>query len=457
MSKVLIHLAYPLWRKNALVAVAHARELQDQGDDVTVTYCAARGGSCACNLTGNPMVCGMCRSAVRSTVSELGLHSIALAENRREPASDVDVSISDRKELLEGVLSGLISTFRILPADIKHHPILRALKRRSYQTARQLLVEMRQLMAQHRPDRFEVFNGRHACSKFGLLAAKNLSVPFNTMEVTAQKRPILFQGHTAHDRQGVQARILKLPVDLELAESFFSNRRKPRGNKFAKRHSSKFVLPSRDGFQRLVTIFLSSQDEFASLGKSWKSTFPEDHEIVRRTCERFPNTLFCVRFHPNQAGIKSDITSQFEQIQHLPNVHIYYPDDDANSYALIEHSDVVVVFNSTVAVEACWVGKPTIMLGPSFYDELDIAFTPEDVDGFWELLQRDHLPAKDRTGAARLAYYLMRDGDDLKYLRQDDGDLVENGFRRPRAWRSVIARHTSTVCSEIVKLFVRSA
>ena len=49
--KIIVHAAYPLWRKNTLVTFARARELADQGHDVRLTHCAADGGTCACKRT----------------------------------------------------------------------------------------------------------------------------------------------------------------------------------------------------------------------------------------------------------------------------------------------------------------------------------------------------------------------------------------------------------------------
>ncbi len=463
MNKVVVHIAYPLWRKNMLVALARAKELQDSGDDVTVTYCAAGSGSCICNQSGNPLVCRLCQSWVQKNASELQLHTIGVGSSGNRdspmgpPLSAKEFPISLRKELVEGVLSGLISTYRILPRDIKKIASLQRIKRRTYYTALRLHADLFRVVSAVSPDRFEVFNGRHACSKAGLLIAKSLGIPFSTMEVNANKRPIVFVGHTPHDRHGVQARIRSLPVDIELATKFYEGRRKPRHNRFARAQSEAFKMPSRDGFQRVVSVFLSSQDEFESLGKSWKSPFPPDHEIMRDTCQRFPETLFLIRFHPNQAGIKSDIRSGFAPLEQLPNVRVYGPTDVANTYEMIDQSEIVVAFNSTVGVEACWAGKPSIMLGPSFYDALGVAYTPPTVDEFWALLERDQLKPKDRTGAAQLAYYVLRDGNDLKYIQTEAGKLTHCGFSRRQAWKAVAARNINTVCVNVMRKFMRAA
>lgn len=454
MERILVYAAYPLWRKNSLVGFARAKELQDEGHDVTVGYCAAKAGACICNQAGNPIVCGLCRTTTRLTAKRMGLKAIPLGAASSAAEEPANITLFERKELVDGVLSGLISVFRLLPADVKKRRLLRFLKRRTYATALRLLKDLKRVMSQQRPDRFEVFNGRHACSKSGLIAAKSLDIPFNTLEVTASRRPIIHHGHTAHDRSGIQARIKRMPIDMELAGRFYASRRRPRGNKFAKHHSHRFQVPSAEGFQRLVSIFLSSQDEFASLGKTWKSSFAKDHVVIERICRQFPETLFCIRFHPNQGGIKSDITSEFRKLEHLHNARIYYPAEPANTYHLVDASACVVVFNSTVAAEACWAGKPVIMIGPSFYDQLDIGYAPADERELSSLLARTDLAAKSRDNAARLAHYFLKEGDEMKYVHVENGHMTGLGVSRSLPILSIAARSCNTLSSEAIKPFV---
>lgn len=451
-EKVLLHVAYPLWRKNSLVTLARAKQLQAEGHDVTVTYCANTGGTCAVNYMGNPLTCLVCQTSTRRVAKQLALPAIPLKTNNQncEP-----ISFTEKKSLVEGVLSGLISTFRLFAPEIRRARSMRFIARRYYRTSLSLLAAMKQVMHEQQPDRVEVFNGRHACSKFCLLAAEQFKLPFNTLEVTAQQQPIVFKGHTAHDRFGIQRRILNLVPDFELAARFFEKRQSPRHNKFAKRHATRFKPPEAVGYRKKITFFLSSQDEFASLGKAWKSPFI-DAETVAEASRRWPDYFFCVRFHPNQADVGSDIISPFREVAARKNVQVYYPTDTANTYQLIDWSDVVVTFGSTVTVEACWRGKPAILLGPSFYDQLEVADTPASPEEFYELLGKE-LQSKDRTNAARVAQYFLRDDDPLELLECTGGKMRPRGFRRPLQTLAYLARYTEVISCRIVKSLARIA
>ncbi|MEX1027531.1 MAG: hypothetical protein WD049_05925 [Candidatus Paceibacterota bacterium] len=449
-EKVLLHVAYPLWRKNSLVTLARAKQLQVEGHDVTVTYCATTGGTCAVNYMGNPLTCLICQASTRRVAEQLKLPAIPLRPDHEDAEP---VSLAEKKALVEGILSGLISTFRLFAGEIRRAPLTRRIARRYYRTSLGLLTAMKRVVRQQQPDRVEVFNGRHACSKFCILAAQHFGLPFNTLEVTPQQQPILFEGYTRHDRFGVQRRILNLDPDFELAARFFNERQSPRHNKFAKRHATRFSPPEAAGYRKKVTFFLSSQDEFASLGQAWKSPFL-DSAVVAEASRRWPNYFFCVRFHPNQADIGSDVIGPFREAVQRDNVHVYYPTDTANTYQLIDWSDVVVTFGSTVTVEACWRGKPVILLGPSFYDQLDVADTPASPEAFYELLGQELTP-KDRTNAARVAKHFLCDDNPMAFLNCIGGKITPRGFRRPLQTLGYLARYTEVLSCRVVKFLVR--
>ncbi|EMI41814.1 hypothetical protein [Rhodopirellula sp. SWK7] len=454
-QKILVHAAYPLWRKHLVVTLARAKELQDGGNEVTVSYCNASAGTCAVNFNGNPVACTICQARVRRTAEAAGLKTVPLETSEAKTSELPVLTYSEAREVVEGVNSGVISTFRTMPDEYNDIPVIDRIRRKYFATASRLLKSMKNLVGAFQPDTIEVFNGRHACSKTAIIAAKSFGRTFNTLEVTARQQPIVHLGHLVHDRKGIQRRVMSQPADMDVAETYYSNRRRPSGNKFAKKHKEEFVAPKVDGYRRTVSIFLSSQDEFASLGKEWESPFSDYAPVVHAACVAYPDYQFCVRFHPNQADVASDILSPFEATAALPNVKIYYPTDQVNSYSLMDWSDVVVTFGSTMTVEACWAGKSVIMLGPSYFDELDVSHNPETCEEFVELLAQD-LPAKDRQNAARFAYYQCFDQNPLRYVKT--GKRLEPiGFRVRHPWLGQLARSSDDILCNVIKAWAKRA
>ncbi len=272
------------------------------------------------------------------------------------------------------------------------------------------------------------------------------------MEITGKQRPILFEGHAAHDRFRIQERMKSMPPDPDLAKNWYERRRTPSNNKFVKNHSKTFAPPNAANFRKKVSVFLSSQDEFESLGRAWKSPFPSFADVIREACLKNPDYLFCVRFHPNQASMTSDIFGPFQDIEQFPNAVIYYPLDTASTYALIDWSDVVVTFGSTVTAEACWTGKPAIMLGPSFYDQLDVGYTPSSMEEFLSLLREDLSP-RPADNAACIAVYSERESDQMRYVDHNGKRMVPRGVTLKRTWLARIARTTDNVFCRVVKTY----
>ena len=264
-ERVIVHAAYPLWRKHMLVTIARAKELRDQGNAVTLTYCNASRGTCAINYMGNPVACRVCKSRVLAMARDAELPVVPLETTE---SKDLAISTTLDQALAEGVQSGITSTFRTLPADSDSVRLIRSVKRRYQRTARGLLNSMRRTIRTIRPGRMEVFSGRHACSRFALIAAREAQVAFNTLEITPTKRPIIFNGHTPHDRKRIQDRMKSHRPDMLLADRYFERRQQPRDNQYTRRYNGSFTPPD-DGaaYPKKVAVFLSSQDEFGRAGQ----------------------------------------------------------------------------------------------------------------------------------------------------------------------------------------------
>ena len=157
---VVVHAAYPLWRKHLLVTMARARELQDDGHKVAVTYCDATAGTCAANYASNPAACLVCRSRVCQTAAELGLQTIPLSVSPAIDQQQPALPFSEQRAILEGVQSGVISTFRTMPETARREPLIRHIKRRYFSNSVRLLKSMKTVVAELKPKRIEVFNGQ---------------------------------------------------------------------------------------------------------------------------------------------------------------------------------------------------------------------------------------------------------------------------------------------------------
>ena len=129
----------------------------------------------------------------------------------------------------------------------------------------------------------------------------------------------------------------------------------------------------------LVVYFSSSGDEIAELDLDWSEYFTDQpHALLTLADEcRALGYDLVVRTHPH-ARIKPDQdnldwASAVEMAQ--PHMHLDQH-SIVDSYALMRQASIVVTYGSTTGVEAAYLGRRVIVMGPSAYDELGCAARP---------------------------------------------------------------------------------
>ncbi|EYA48107.1 capsule polysaccharide biosynthesis family protein [Bacteroides fragilis str. 3719 T6] len=103
------------------------------------------------------------------------------------------------------------------------------------------------------------------------------------------------------------------------------------------------------------------------------------------------------------------------------NVTIISPVDIIDSYALMNAGDKIVVFTSSMGVEASYWGKPVILLGNTFYYDLDICYKPSNKKEIYSLIV-SQLEPKSNLDSIKYAYYLFHryDCERWKYVDFDE-------------------------------------
>jgi hypothetical protein len=94
------------------------------------------------------------------------------------------------------------------------------------------------------------------------------------------------------------------------------------------------------------------------------------------------------------------------------------PESDVDTYALIENASVVVSFGSTVGIEAVYWNKPSVLLGPSFYQDLGAAYKVATHEDALDAILRPKLG--DKEMALAYGYWANTRGEAYKYYEPDD-------------------------------------
>jgi hypothetical protein len=165
-----------------------------------------------------------------------------------------------------------------------------------------------------------------------------------------------------------------------------------------------------------LLIFTSSFFEYFSMKEYLGGVFENHYDGLMKIlndltiCSKF-NLI--VRWHPNlsRAGpnelgvIKKIITATT-----TPGITHIKPDDSEDSYQLLESANAIVSFGSTIGIEAAYYGKPSILIGRMWYEDLDCIYRPQSYDELIGLLLSD-LPPLPRDDALVYGYYKRNYGE----------------------------------------------
>ncbi len=174
------------------------------------------------------------------------------------------------------------------------------------------------------------------------------------------------------------------------------------------------------GFRQVVPVFTNvifdtSQPHSNVVFSDMFAWLNEVVEIARS----HPDTLFVIRAHPDETrpGKESrqsvaDWVAQ-NQVADLPNVVFVEPQQYFSSYELIQRAKFVMVYNSTIGLEASLMGAPVLCAGKARFTQLPTVFFPptpeayrEQAEQFLQAGQVD-VPAEFRRNARRFLYYQL--------------------------------------------------
>ncbi len=146
--------------------------------------------------------------------------------------------------------------------------------------------------------------------------------------------------------------------------------------------------------KKVITIFNSSLDEYEGLEGFGPYFYPNDNEGIRQICEALEGNekiKLYLRVHPNLKGIDNS-QNRFlkEVIGPYKSIEVIPAEDSVDTYALINQSDIVIVFGSTVGVEAAFAGKKVVLLGKAAYEKLNSFVIPKNHEELISILTDDN-------------------------------------------------------------------
>ncbi len=450
--KILVISYFNSWNTHFGTELELAQVHLDRGDDVEFLGCDRCLVVCEGNPTGKTSKCDKCRlrrsgglSLLSRTIREhhLGdylpaeaiVAEAAIKETIRDAETAEKFTLAGH-DFGDGALSSAIWSSRDPFCETEATmEILRNYARsavRSYLAVREFLRKHPEF------NRVYVFNGRFASTRGALRACQEAE----GVEVVTHERGAnigkygLFLNAMPHDRmlwvsetERAWAAAPSLEVAKEIGSAFFRDRKIGANTEwysFIEKQETGKLPAGWDPARKNVVIFNSSEDEFVGMGDEWKNPiykFQADgiRRIVDDAINRYPDIMFYIRVHPNLTGVNNRDTGLIGDLKNSGrrNVVVIEPDSVISSYSLLDAAHQVITFGSTMGVEATFWGKPSILAGRSFYEDMDAAYQVGSHEELMDLVGSDIEP-KPQIHAIRYGYYTKTFGEDFKYWKATD-------------------------------------
>lgn len=348
------------------------------------------------------------------------------AQGSEEDNSPLD---DQTEELLAvAVQSALITYFRTDQPNLRSALVARSRQglvdegRRVYRAAVRLQTNYRDIATAYVP------NGRFPSQKAAAIAFGNAGIRTLHIERGDSAGRMYLQDYAPQERvrsQDSAEHVLagQSPAHIdEIADAWMQKRApsKQSHNEFSALWDQTLPQPIVDSVakgKKVIGFFTSSQDEFEFLGPEWRlHTWKSQFEAFDLLMTRFESDgyLCYLRVHPNLATKSDDcFKREREGVRELarnhPNLEVIWHDNPTSTYALLDASSAIVVWYSTVGLEASARGLPVWSTATSRYGrvadvrELLSPETAEADTGPWIV---------DPHGAKRyIAYLVLRDQD----------------------------------------------
>src|SRR5215216_5785581 len=138
-------------------------------------------------------------------------------------------------------------------------------------------------------------------------------------------------------------------------------------------------------------------------------------EVIRA----HPETLFVIRAHPDELRVRKASREtaaawvEATGADKEPNVIFVAPNETLSSYELIQRSKFVMVYNSTIGLEASIMGAAVLCAGKARFTQYPTVFFPQTVDEvrrkMKEFLEAEKIdvPPEFKRNACRFLYYQL--------------------------------------------------
>jgi len=182
----------------------------------------------------------------------------------------------------------------------------------------------------------------------------------------------------------------------------------------------KSFLQKAAGFKQVVPVFTNV---IFDTSQPHANTVFEDMfqwlDLVLEVTREHRETLFVVRAHPDELRVRKSSRETVQgwaagrEVQKEPNIVFVSPNETLSSYELIQKSKFVMVYNSTIGLEASIMGTAVLCAGKARFTQYPTVFFPQTVEAYRKELEdflnkeMIEVPAEFKRNARRFLYYQL--------------------------------------------------
>ena len=303
-------------------------------------------------------------------------------------------------KLRVAVESSLISAMRkSLARPGKHSGLLQKLADRLVTTQSERVFALAvDALREFSPSHVFIVNGRFAGEQACVLAARRREIEITFLEINGIFANLFARPYRIQDRVASQQHALLVGENLskanlrDSADRWVTQQREKNSvtnpfNKLWVDSSGSWNSPR----ESLALFATSSRDEYESLDIDWKEASWENQlDSFQAVWDKIKSSELTpvLRVHPNLLNKQpmSGLREIFEIKRFMrknPDFVVVWPSSRVSTYDLISYSDVVIVQNSTVGLEASIRGIPVICTDSCGYDLVADVYSihgPSDLD-----------------------------------------------------------------------------
>jgi len=278
----------------------------------------------------------------------------------------------------------------------------RELARQYILSAANIMHQFNQLLDRVNPQAIIVFNGMFYPEAVVRFLAQQRGIPVYSHEVGMQPLSAFFTSGEA------TAYPIEIPEDFQLSPAQDQHL----DAYVSQRMEGKFSTAGVEFWPEMKTLDPSFQKELQSF-KTIVSIFTnvvfdtsQSHanvlfphmfawlETVLQSIRHHPEILFIIRAHPDELRPGKESAETVEEwinknkVLELSNVRYIGARDFISSYELIKISKFIMVYNSTIGLEASILKKPVLCAGKARYTQVPTVFFPSTQEEFRVMLEK---------------------------------------------------------------------